>query len=118
VRALLIQRYEKIWGWVEGCMRSAAELERPLDPRIAEIGLRTCKDEAALYRLSRVLPVLEEEEDPAILGVDRQALVALKLSELEAKYQAAEASAKAHANGSKRDSVSNSSKSLDQEQAA
>ena len=103
VRALLVQRYEQLWGWVDGCMQAARDLERPLDPRVAEIGLRVCKDEAALYRLGRAAAAVEEEEDPTILAIDRAAMVAEQLTVLESKRQAAQASADAWVQGHRKE---------------
>jgi hypothetical protein len=98
VRALLVKRYEQLWNWVDDQMEAAREHERPLDPRVAEIGLRVCKDEAALYRLNRAAAALEDEEDPTILAIDRAAMVAEQLTVLESKRQAAKDSADAWKN--------------------
>lgn len=87
VRALLVKRYEEIWGRVEVRIQEDRDHDRPLDPRILEIGLRVLKDEAVLYRLGRQAAVVEEEEDPAITGVDRAALVAQQLAELEERQR-------------------------------
>jgi len=98
VRALLLTRYEKVWNWVEDQMAYAREFERPLDPRVAEIGIRVCKEEAMLYRLSKVEPPSDNEEDPTILAIDRAAMVAEQLTVLESKRQAAKDSADAWKN--------------------
>lgn len=95
VRALLVQRYEEIWNRVAVRIHDDQEQQRPIDPRILEIGLRVLKDEAVLYRLGRSMPAPEDEEDPTITAIDRAAMVAEQLSVLEAKQQAADASAKA-----------------------
>jgi hypothetical protein len=103
VRALLVQRYEEIWDRVSVRINEDKEHERPVDPRILEIGLRVLKDEAVLYRLGRAAPVTEEEDDPTILGIDRAAMVAEQLSVLESKRQAAQASADAWHHGHSQD---------------
>jgi hypothetical protein len=87
VRALQIQRLELVWAVVEGRIRMDQEGLKPLDPRFAEIGLRALKEEALLYRLSKPAPVLEEEEDPSIQGVDRAELVLKALEDAEARLR-------------------------------
>lgn len=90
VRYQQIVRYEDMYKLVDRRIREDEDGERPLDPRFLEIGIRILKEEAGLYRLSKPMPVTEEEEDPSIAGVDRAAVVMAKLDELEAKRRQAE----------------------------
>lgn len=90
VRWLHLQRYEQLWERVHKRVQEDQDQDngRPLDPRFLEIGIRILKEEANLYQMGRVLPPAEDEEDPSISGVDRQALVLAQLEDLEAKRQA------------------------------
>lgn len=97
VRWLLVQRYEEVWGRVQARIEDDKDSIRPIDPRFLEIGLRAAKEVGLLYRLARAPAALEEEEDVLTQGLDRAALVASQLMELEAKQQAAAASAEARA---------------------
>jgi uncharacterized membrane protein YgaE (UPF0421/DUF939 family) len=90
VRFQQIQRYERMLKVVESRILADEEGTHPLDPRFLELGIRILKEEAALYRLGRALPVAEEEEDPAIAAVDRRQAVEARLQELEDKARAAE----------------------------
>lgn len=90
VRALTIQRYERLYARVDERVREDEAGERPIDPRFLELGIRILKEEALLYRLGRVAVVAEEEEDPAIAGIDRMDMVLRQLAELEEKKQAAQ----------------------------
>lgn len=87
VRALQIQRLEEVWERVHVRIEEDRDGTRPLDPRFLEIGLRALKEEALIYRLNRVAPAVEEEEEVAG-GVDRMALVLQQLAEVEAKFKA------------------------------
>jgi hypothetical protein len=91
VRWLLVQRYEEVWGRVQARIEDDKAEVRPIDPRFLEIGLRAAKEVGLLYRLARPQAATEEEEDPVLAGLDRAAVVAEQLHELEAKQQAAEA---------------------------
>jgi hypothetical protein len=90
VRWLHLQRYEQLWDRVQERVHQDKDHDngRPIDPRFLEIGIRILKEEAALYQMGRVLPPVEEDDDPSITGVDRQALVLAQLEDLEAKRQA------------------------------
>ncbi len=88
VRALQIQRYEKIWDRIQERIVEDEQGERPIDPRFLELGIRVLKEEAGIYRLGRVAQAVEEEEDPSITGVDRMATVMRQLEELEARKRA------------------------------
>jgi hypothetical protein len=89
VRWLLLQRYEAVWSRVEARIEQDRDGIRPIDPRFLEIGMRAAKEVGLLYRLSRVAAALDEEEDATLLGLDRAAMVAEQLRELEAKQDAA-----------------------------
>lgn len=99
VRALMIQRLELVWSVSERRIRDDLDGTRPADPRFLEIALRALKDEALLYRLGKVVPPPEEEDDPSILGVDRPALVLEYLESVEARIRQGQAAAAAHAAG-------------------
>jgi hypothetical protein len=86
---LLLQRYEAVWDRVQVRIEEDRDGTRPLDPRFLEIGMRAAKEIGYLYRLNKPLALVEDEEDPAITGVDRAAVVATQLRELEAKQWAA-----------------------------
>lgn len=90
IRALIVARYEKMWQHIEGHMGEAAAGERMLDPRMLEIGRGILKEEAAIYRLGRPAPVVEEPEDEQLAIVDRREIIAARLDELEAKRRARE----------------------------
>jgi hypothetical protein len=85
VRALLIQRYERMYGRVDERIQEDERGERPLDPRFLELGIRIAKEVSVLYRMSRPPAIQEEEEDPSIVGVDRMDMVLRQLTELEEK---------------------------------
>lgn len=99
VRALIVARIEKLWAAVEQHVDEAAAGDRMLDPRMLEIGKGLMKAEADIYRLAKAAVIAEEEEDPAILAVDRRALVAARLDELEAKRQARDTTTKSQNQG-------------------
>jgi hypothetical protein len=84
VRAQTIRRYEELYARVQERVREDEAGERPLDPRFLELGIRILKEEAALYRLGRIAPAVEEEDDQ-MAGVDRAQVVAEQLAELEAR---------------------------------
>ena len=109
VRALQIQRYERLYGRVDERVQEDERGERPLDPRFLELGIRILKEEASLYRLGRTPMVHEEEEDPTIQGVDRMDMVLRQLATLEQKRadqdDAAKARAKARADAPDPDST-------------
>lgn len=86
VRALQIQRLEEVWERVHVRIQEDEAGTRPLDPRFLEIGLRALKEEALIYRLNRLAPVVEEEEEVAG-GVDRLALVMSQLAGVEEKLR-------------------------------
>jgi hypothetical protein len=90
VRALLLQRLERTWDWVQARLDDDAEGTRPLDPRVAEIGLRVIKEEAGLYRLGRPLPVVEEEDDQFVV-LDPRELMLKQLVDVEARLQGRDA---------------------------
>ena len=92
VRALQIQRYERLYGRVDERVQEDERGERPLDPRFLELGIRILKEEFLLYRLGRAPATQEEDEDPAIQGVDRMDMVLRQLAEIEAKKAKAEES--------------------------
>jgi hypothetical protein len=92
VRALIMSRIEKMWAAVDQHIDEANAGDRMLDPRMLEIGKGLMKAEADIYRLGKPMPVQEEEEDQALAAVDRRAIVAGKLDELEAKRRAREQS--------------------------
>jgi hypothetical protein len=85
VRYQQIVRYEKMYQVVDQRVQEDQDGTRPLDPRFLELGIRILKEEAALYQLGKVAVAVEEEEDPAIVGVNRAALVLAQLEDLEAK---------------------------------
>lgn len=93
IRALLVARYEKMWQQVESHITEASSGDRMLDPRMLEIGRGILKEEAGIYRLGRPAPVVEESEEEQLSLVDRSALVAAKLDEIEAKRRARETEA-------------------------
>jgi hypothetical protein len=99
MRAELMRRYELMWVVVETRIEDDRNELRPLDPRLLEIGKGILKEEAMLFRLGRPAPVVEEDPDAELSGVDRAALVAASLDELAAKREAqvAEAAARAQA---------------------
>lgn len=95
VRALAIQRLELVISVVERRIRDDVDGTRPIDPRFLEIGLRAIKDETLIYRLSKVPPPVEEEEDPSIQAIDRSALVLDMLESVEARIRQGQAAAAA-----------------------
>lgn len=90
VRALIVSRLEKMWSAVDQHIDEAQAGDRMLDPRMLEIGKGLMKAEADIYRLAKVVAVVEEEEDAALAAIDRRAIVGAKLDELEAKRKARE----------------------------
>lgn len=78
-RATALGRLEAIWKLVE----QQLDPELGADPRWAEIGLRVLDREARLFRFDRAPKDEQDDEDPAIQGVDRGQLVLEQLSELE-----------------------------------
>lgn len=86
VRALLVQRYETVWSVVQGHMDEHLAGDRPVDPRMLEIGLRVLKQEGEVYRTNR-LPLAAEAEDEEPLGqvLDRRALALESLLEVEVR---------------------------------
>lgn len=118
VRALAIQRLELVWTVVEARIRADLDGTRPADPRYLEIGLRAIKDETLLYRLAKTPPLVEEEEDPAIQGVDRGALVLDYLESVEARIKQGQAAAAAHAAGKEQEQQERRESFLDGEVAA
>jgi hypothetical protein len=91
VRALLIQRYERLYARVDERVQEDERGDKPLDPRFLELGIRILKEQAGIYRMGRAPVVQEEEEDPAIAGVDRMDMVLRQLEELQTKKAAAKA---------------------------
>lgn len=88
VRALQVQRLEKVWSVVEGHIDEHLDGVRPVDPRMLEIGLRVVKEETALYRLGKPVAVSEEEdEDPQQAALDRRSLVLAQIEAAEAKLR-------------------------------
>lgn len=88
-RATALKRLESIWKQVELHL----DEELGADPRWAEIGLRVLDREAKLFKFDKAPEADEEADDPAVVGVDRGALVLEQLAELEASIRAARASA-------------------------
>jgi hypothetical protein len=84
-RATALGRLEAIWKLVE----QQLDPELGADPRWAEIGLRVLDREARLFRFDRAPKDDQDDEDPAIQGVDRGALVLEQLAELERSVRAA-----------------------------
>ncbi len=94
VRALQVQRLEKVWSVVEGHIDEHLDGTRPMDPRMLEIGLRVVKEETALYRLAKPQAASEEEdEDPQQAALDRRALVLMQIEAAEAKLKGEEPAA-------------------------
>lgn len=93
VRALLIQRYEQLYGRVKVRVdedERQTEGSRPMDPRFLELGVRILKEISGLYRLGRQVTLPEDEPDPEVAAVDRRTLVEAQLTELESKRAATE----------------------------
>jgi len=91
VRALQVQRLERVWAVVEGHIDEHLDGTRPVDPRMLEIGLRVVREETALYRLSKPMQVAEDEdEDPQQAALDRRALVLMQIEAAEAKLRGEE----------------------------
>jgi hypothetical protein len=91
VRALIMSRLEQMWAAVNQHIEEAKAGDRMLDPRMLEIGKGLMKEEAAIYRLGRPAPVVQEEEAEP-LGRDELVLrLGSKLDELEAKRRSREA---------------------------
>lgn len=88
VRALMVARLEALWAPVNARLQLDGAGEQPIDPRLLEIGLRIVKEEALIYRLARPPAVAEEEADEPGAGVDRAAMVELKLQAIEEKLRA------------------------------
>lgn len=84
VRALMVQRCEKLWSVIDGHVDEHMAGDRPIDPRMLEIGLRVVKMEADVYRMSKP-PVTSDEETEEALGqvLDRRALALESLLEVE-----------------------------------
>jgi hypothetical protein len=80
VRALTLQRLEKIWQQVEDHL----DPDLGADPRWAEIGLRVLDREARLYRLDKPAKVAEDSEDEYV-GVDRGQLLLEQLDAVRAR---------------------------------
>lgn len=87
VRALQIQRYERLYGRVDERVAEDERGDRPIDPRFLELGIRILKEEYLLYRLGKAPAVVEEDDDNGTEGVDRMQMVLRQLEELEAKKQ-------------------------------
>lgn len=88
VRALQVQRLEKVWAVVEAHVDEHLEGVRPVDPRMLEIGLRVVKEETSLYRLGRPAPASEDDdEDPQVAALDRRSLVLQQIEAAEAKLR-------------------------------
>lgn len=88
VRALQVARLEAIWRVVNARIQLDDDAERPIDPRILEIGLRVIKEEAMMYRLGRTPPATGEDEDEGDrVGQDRVSLIETHLAEIEAKLR-------------------------------
>lgn len=83
VRALQIQRYEHMWTTVHSTVQAHLAEGRPLDPRYLEIGIRILKEEAALYRLHKVTPPVEEEQDQFAVDMNRMDTALAQLAEIE-----------------------------------
>lgn len=86
VRGITVQRYEDLWRVTRGRIEEAEAGDRPLDPRLIELGIRILREEATLYRLSKPQTLDEEEEDPSG-GVDRAKLVLEQLADLESRQK-------------------------------
>lgn len=83
VRALMVQRCEKVWSVVEGQIEDHLNGDRPMDPRLLEIGLRVVKLEADVYRMGKAPVAVEEEEEPLGQVLDRRKLALESLVEVE-----------------------------------
>jgi hypothetical protein len=118
VRALLVQRLELVWNPIETRIRADMDGSRPVDPRFLEIGLRTCKDLALLYRLSKIPTPVEEEDDPTIQVIDRGALVLDYLEGVEARIRQGQAAAAAWGAGKEQSTGEQSTGELGQDEAA
>lgn len=79
VRALVVERLEKIWSTCEPWITGTGG--KP-DPRFIEAGIRVCKELTALYRLHDPQPGSEQPDGDLIPAHD---LVAAGLRELEAR---------------------------------
>jgi hypothetical protein len=79
VRALVVQRLEKIWTTCEPHIIGAAG--KP-DPRFIEAGIRVCDRLSRLYRLEQPIPGSEQPSGDLIPVSD---LVSAGLRELEAR---------------------------------
>ena len=86
VRGITVQRYEDLWRVTRSRIEEAEAGDRPLDPRLIELGIRILREEATLYRLSKPQTSEEEEDDPSG-GVDRAKLVLEQLADLEARQK-------------------------------
>ena len=82
VRALLIGRLERLYEPVARALDNDRSDLSPIDPRMMEIGLRICKEEALLYRLDKP-PTIAVEDEPVGDGMDKRALVEVRLQEIE-----------------------------------
>lgn len=90
VRWLTVQRLEKLWTVIETSVDAARADERPVDPRMLELGLRLLKQQTDLYRLARPAPEPEEEEDEVQLQVDRRAMITAELDRVEERLRGTE----------------------------
>ena len=79
VRALLVERYEKLWATCEPHVDGS--LGKP-DPRFIEAGIRVCDRLAKLYRLDQPVPGQDKPQGDLVQASE----LALKaLLELEAR---------------------------------
>lgn len=89
VRALAVQRLEKIWRACEPMINppvdDTGEFVYKPDPRFIEAGMRCVRDLALLYRLHAPTAVMSEPDDGS--RVDQRELVRAQLAELEARSQ-------------------------------
>jgi len=77
VRALLVERYEKLWATCEPHVDGS--LGKP-DPRFVEAGIRVCDRLAKLYRLDQPVPGADQPQGDL---VPTRELVLARLRELE-----------------------------------
>lgn len=79
VRALLVERYEKLWATCEPHVDGS--LGKP-DPRFIEAGIRVCDRLAKLYRLDQPVPGSDQPQGDLVKSAE---LVLGTLRELEAR---------------------------------